>query len=368
MAEIVLQGVSKWYGQYQAVRDLDLQVKDKEFLILLGPSGCGKTTTLRSIAGLESVDAGEIRIDGKRVNEIRAGERDMAFVFQLYALYPHLTVFENIAFPLRAKKIPRAEIETRVQEAARIVRLRDVLDKKPEALSSGSRQKVALARALVRRPKAFLMDEPLGSLDAKFREKVRVELKRLHLGLGATTVYVTHDQLEAMTLGDRIAVMKDGVLQQVGTPREVYDRPANAFVAAFIGSPGMNLNPGSLRREGGNLKVLLGGQYWEVPEDRLSHTLEGTLPPGNGVVLGIRPEHLLPSAPGKGILSGKVEVVEPHGSFNLLSVDCRASAFRIKVHASMTPSRGSVFHFQPAAEHACLFHPGTGETLGSDRD
>src|SRR5690242_19169558 len=247
MAEIVLRDIEKFFGDNYVIRKLNLTIKHKEFVVLLGPSGCGKTTTLRAIAGLEEIDSGDIFIDGKPVQALEAGDRDIAFVFQLFALYPHLTAYENIAFPLRATGEDRDSIDRKVRAVARAIQIEPLLSKRPSALSGGDMQRVAIGRALVRRPKAMLMDEPIGALDAKLREEMRSELKHIHLENEATTVYVTHDQVEAMAMADRIAIMHDGVLQQVGVPSEVYQYPANLFVAQFVGSPIMNVVTGAVR-------------------------------------------------------------------------------------------------------------------------
>jgi multiple sugar transport system ATP-binding protein len=259
MAEIVLRDIEKYFGAAYVIRKLNLTIRHKEFVVLLGPSGCGKTTTLRAIAGLEEIDSGDILIDGEPVQRLEAGDRDIAFVFQLFALYPHLTAYENIAFPLRATRESQASVDTKVRQVARSLQVEHLLNKRPAALAGGDMQRVAIGRALVRRPKAMLMDEPIGALDAKLREEMRTELKRLHLENGSTTVYVTHDQVEAMSLADRIAIMNDGVLQQVGTPDDVYHRPANLFVAQFVGSPVMNIAPAVLATDGNATRVALGG-------------------------------------------------------------------------------------------------------------
>jgi multiple sugar transport system ATP-binding protein len=289
MATVTLEQVSKRFpGGTFALANLDLEVRDGEFLVLVGPSGCGKSTTLNLVAGLEQADAGEIRIDGARVNEASPGARDVAMVFQSYALYPHLTVRENLAFPLRVAKVDRAIREARVLETAARLELSELLDRKPAALSGGQRQRVALGRALVRRPKVFLFDEPLSNLDAGLRTQTRGELKRLHRALGATFLYVTHDQVEAMTLADRVAVLDGGVLQQLGTPREVYDAPANRFVARFFGTPPINL----------------------VAPEVLG------LDPQPGVEVGLRPEWLEAGvgSPPAGALEGTIDLVEPLGA------------------------------------------------------
>ena len=247
MAEIVLDHVYKIYdNKVTAVTDFNLHIQDKEFIVFVGPSGCGKSTTLRMIAGLEEISKGDFYIDGKRVNDVPPKDRDIAMVFQNYALYPHMTVYDNMAFGLKLRKVPKAEIDKRVKDAAKILGLEDYLKRKPKALSGGQRQRVALGRAIVRDPKVFLMDEPLSNLDAKLRVQMRAEIAKLHQRLQPTTIYVTHDQTEAMTMATRIVVMKDGVIQQVGTPKEVYDHPRNVFVAGFIGSPAMNFFKGKL--------------------------------------------------------------------------------------------------------------------------
>ncbi len=291
MADIVLEHVSKSYPDgHTAVRDLNISIADGEFLILVGPSGCGKTTTLNMIAGLEAISSGELRIGGERVNEKAPKDRDIAMVFQSYALYPHMTVRQNIAFPLTLAKMKKAEIAQKVEDAAKILGLKELLDRKPSQLSGGQRQRVAMGRAIVRHPKAFLMDEPLSNLDAKLRVQMRGEIARLQRRLGTTTVYVTHDQTEAMTLGDRVVVMHGGVAQQIGTPDELYERPANLFVAGFIGSPAMNFFPATLTPVGLRLpfgEVTLMPQVQEVIRQH---------PKPETVIVGLRPEHLADAA------------------------------------------------------------------------
>ncbi|OBG47475.1 ABC transporter ATP-binding protein [Mycobacterium alsense] len=291
MAEIVLEHISKSYADGStAVRDLSITIADGEFLILVGPSGCGKTTTLNMIAGLEDISSGELRIDGVRVNEKAPKDRDIAMVFQSYALYPHMTVRQNIAFPLTLAKMKKAEIAQKVAETAKTLDLTELLDRKPAQLSGGQRQRVAMGRAIVRHPKAFLMDEPLSNLDAKLRVQVRGEIARLQRRLGTTTVYVTHDQTEAMTLGDRVVVMHGGVAQQIGTPEELYERPANLFVAGFIGSPAMNFFAATLTSFGLRLPF---GEVTLPPE--VQQVIEGHPEPA-GVIVGVRPEHLADAA------------------------------------------------------------------------
>ena len=291
MAEIVLSHVHKSYANgATAVKDLNLTIADGEFLILVGPSGCGKTTTLNMIAGLEDISSGELRIDGVRMNEKAPKDRDIAMVFQSYALYPHMTVRQNIAFPLTLAKTNKAQIAQKVADTAKILDLTDLLDRKPSQLSGGQRQRVAMGRAIVRHPKAFLMDEPLSNLDARLRVQMRGEIARLQRRLGTTTVYVTHDQTEAMTLGDRVVVMHGGVAQQIGTPEELYERPANLFVAGFIGSPAMNFFPATLTAMGLRLPF---GEVTLEPEVR--DVIERHAKPAN-VIVGVRPEHLADAA------------------------------------------------------------------------
>jgi multiple sugar transport system ATP-binding protein len=291
MAEIVLENVNKNYADgAAAVRDLNITIADGEFLILVGPSGCGKTTTLNMIAGLEDISSGELRIDGVRMNEKAPKDRDIAMVFQSYALYPHMTVRQNIAFPLTLAKMKKAEIAQKVEETAKTLDLTELLDRKPSQLSGGQRQRVAMGRAIVRHPKAFLMDEPLSNLDAKLRVQMRGEIARLQRKLGATTVYVTHDQTEAMTLGDRVVVMHGGVAQQIGTPDELYERPANLFVAGFIGSPAMNFFPATLTPTGLTLPL---GEVTLTPD--VQETIAAHPEPEN-VIVGVRPEHLADAA------------------------------------------------------------------------
>jgi multiple sugar transport system ATP-binding protein len=287
MAEIVLDHLTKSYaGGAAAVKDLSITIADGEFIILVGPSGCGKSTTLNMIAGLEDISSGELRIGGDRVNDKAPKDRDIAMVFQSYALYPHMTVRQNIAFPLTLAKMPKADIATKVEETARILDLGELLDRKPGQLSGGQRQRVAMGRAIVRSPKAFLMDEPLSNLDAKLRVQMRSEIARLQNRLGTTTIYVTHDQTEAMTLGDRVVVMLAGVAQQIGTPDELYSRPANLFVAGFIGSPAMNFFPATLTDVGVRLP------FGDVTLTSEVHDTLALHPTPKNVIVGVRPEHL----------------------------------------------------------------------------
>ena len=293
MAQIVLENVTKTFAEgTQAVRALSLTIPDGQLMVLVGPSGCGKTTALRMIAGLEQATSGQIFIGDRVVNELTPKERDVAMVFQNYALYPHMTVYQNIALSLKIRRIPRQEMERRVREAARILEIEDLLKRRPRELSGGQRQRVAMGRAIVRHPQAFLMDEPLSNLDAKLRVQMRAEISRIQRDLGVTTVYVTHDQTEAMTLGHQVAVMRNGVLQQVGTPQDLYRTPANAFVGAFIGSPAMNMIEATLIADGGSVVAQVGSHRLRVPPDVMSlrPALSGYV--GRSVALGIRPEDM----------------------------------------------------------------------------
>jgi multiple sugar transport system ATP-binding protein len=314
MAEVALQGVSKVFGDgTRAVDRLDLSIADGEFMVLVGPSGCGKTTALRMVAGLEEISDGDIRIGGRVVNELTPKRRDIAMVFQSYALYPHLTVFGNLAFPLRLARLPKDEIDRRVNAAAKTLDLVPYLKRKPRALSGGQRQRVAMGRAIVREPAAFLMDEPLSNLDAKLRVQMRADIKKLQSELEATTIYVTHDQVEAMTMGDRVAVMRKGELQQVAPPQDLYDQPVNMFVAGFIGSPAMNMLEARIERREGALVALVGDDAISLDERHAS--LERWV--GRDVVLGIRPENLEDGTlapPGQPRLRATVELREALGS------------------------------------------------------
>jgi len=316
MAEVTLENVTKIFpGEVVAVEDLSLRIADKEFVVLVGPSGCGKSTTLRMVAGLEEITRGTIRIDDRVVNDVPPKDRDVAMVFQNYALYPHMTVYKNMAFALKLRKFPRKDIDARVRQAAKVLGIGSLLERKPKALSGGQRQRVAVGRAIVRQPKAFLFDEPLSNLDAKLRVEMRAELKRLHRQLRTTTIYVTHDQEEAMTLGDRIVVMKDGVVHQCGGPLEVYDAPANRFVAGFVGTPPMNFLDGRLEADGG-------GAFFraEACRIRLGDEQAGRLKAreGEDAVLGVRPEAMALTAHGRfagpdNVLPAQIVVVEPLG-------------------------------------------------------
>jgi multiple sugar transport system ATP-binding protein len=363
MAEVALQNVNKNFEEVYAVRDVNLAIHDNEFMVLVGPSGCGKTTTLRMVAGLEAISSGRILIDDKVVNELPPMDRDIAMVFQNYALYPHMSVFDNMAFGLKMRKFDRADIARRVQEAADILGIHDLLKRKPRQLSGGQRQRVALGRAIVRHPRVFLFDEPLSNLDAKLRVQTRVELKKLHNRLGTTAIYVTHDQVEAMTLGDRVVVMKDGLVQQVGEPLDLYNTPANRFVAGFIGSPAMNFLPVRLAQNTGQVWAENDGVRIRLPGELGARlTRRGA----KDVVLGIRPEDLSVAStdqPTDLSFDAVVEVVEKLGSETLLDAavgqemivasvdpDIRVAA-REKLRLAMNPER---IHFFDASTEVAI--------------
>jgi multiple sugar transport system ATP-binding protein len=331
MAGVSFDQVSKVYPDgTRAVDEISLSIEDGEFMVLVGPSGCGKTTALRMVAGLEEISEGVIRIGERVVNHVPSRDRDIAMVFQSYALYPHLSVFENIAFGLRLHKVPKDEVDTRVHEAARILDLEPFLKRKPRALSGGQRQRVAMGRAIVRQPQAFLMDEPLSNLDAKLRVHMRAEVSRIQRNLGTTTIYVTHDQVEAMTMGDRVAVMRKGEIQQVETPQELYDRPVNLFVGGFIGSPAMNMVEATIERSDGTLAAVAGSQRIVLDDETLSARPALRAYEGRDVILGIRPEDLDDAALASDVsedqrLRGKVELREALGAEIMVhfSVDAR---------------------------------------------
>jgi multiple sugar transport system ATP-binding protein len=317
MADIHFAHVSKVYGHdHVAVRDLNLEIVEGEFMVLVGPSGCGKTTALRMVAGLEEITDGEIRIGDRVVNELAPRDRDVAMVFQNYALYPHKNVYDNLVFGLRMRKVSKDEQRRRVEEIARILGLSDMLERRPAQLSGGQRQRVAMGRAIVREPKAFLMDEPLSNLDAKLRVQMRAEIARIQQTLKVTTLYVTHDQVEAMTMGHRVAVMRDGILQQVDEPERIYDEPTNLFVASFVGSPAMNLLEGEVRLDGDGVVVRLGDTDVDAPQQLARHA-------GGTVAVGIRPEHVRPAfGNADGVrIRGLVLLVEPLGSEVLVHVE-----------------------------------------------
>ncbi|MGH2631740.1 MAG: ABC transporter ATP-binding protein [Actinomycetota bacterium] len=320
MADIAIEGATKVYPDgTEAVSDLDLDIRDGEFVVLVGPSGCGKTTGLRMVAGLEEISSGTVRIGDRVVNDLPPKDRDVAMVFQNYALYPHMSVYENMAFALKLRKLSKGEIARRVSDAAEILGLTEYLQRKPKALSGGQRQRVAMGRAIVREPQAFLMDEPLSNLDAKLRVQMRAEIAKIQGDLGVTTIYVTHDQTEAMTMGDRVAVLKQGRLQQVDAPQVLYDRPGNLFVAGFIGSPAMNLVEAALDREGDRLKLTFGSTVLELDRNVLDRRPGLRRYEGGRVVAGIRPEDLedaalAPGAPAGRRMTAAVDLLEALGS------------------------------------------------------
>ena len=343
MAEVILKNIKKVYPHQEpakkkkgseekktnlqitdegvlAVQEFSLNIADKEFIVLVGPSGCGKSTTLRMVAGLEEISGGELYIDGKLMNDVAPKDRDIAMVFQNYALYPHMTVRENMAFPLKLKKYPKEEIRKRVDQAAEVLGITEYLDRKPKALSGGQRQRVAIGRAIVREPKVLLMDEPLSNLDAKLRNQMRAEIIKLRQRIDTTFIYVTHDQTEAMTLGDRIVIMKDGVIQQIGTPQEVFDHPTNLFVAGFIGTPQMNFFDAELVKEDGRYAVVLENARVELSEAKQANLARKQVQPGP-ITLGVRPEHISLAGDASQAVRGTVDVAEMMGSAVHLHVD-----------------------------------------------
>jgi multiple sugar transport system ATP-binding protein len=354
MAKVVMERLNKHFGEVKAVKDLDLDIPDKEFVVLVGPSGCGKTTTLRMVAGLEDITSGNIFIDDKVVNHLPPKDRDIAMVFQNYALYPHMTVYQNMAFGLTLRKFPKEEIQQRVKDAAEILNIGELLERKPKALSGGQRQRVAVGRAIVRKPKVFLFDEPLSNLDAKLRVQMRVELKKLHDRLRTTIIYVTHDQVEAMTMGDRIVVMKDGLKQQVGAPLELYFRPANKFVAGFIGSPAMNFMEGELLSEQGGFFFQTKVFKLRIPEDKAAK-LKGY--PEKRVIFGIRPEDL-PEAPCSVVgetFDVLVEVMEPLGSEVYLDVKAGDQSLIARAEPQTKAKPHANLCLRPASENMHFF-------------
>lgn len=352
MATVTLEGVTRRWGSVVGVDNQSLHVRDHELLVLVGPSGCGKTTTMRMIAGLEDVSSGEIRIDGQVVNDVEPKNRDIAMVFQSYALYPHLSVSDNIGFPLKLRKVPTGEIKRRVAEVAKKVDLEHLLDRRPKELSGGQRQRVALARAIVRTPRVFLMDEPLSNLDAKLRTSMRVELKHLHHELATTTIYVTHDQIEALTLGDRIAVMNAGVIQQLGTPEEIYTNPRNLFVAGFIGSPPMNFLAGTLNQGAFNAPGV---------------SIHGAADLRDGsVVLGVRPEDLMLTAGEPFDLEGSVFACELIGDSVLLTMEISGQRVSAKCDKSTRISVGELARMSVDRKNMHFFDPDTGFRLVAD--
>jgi multiple sugar transport system ATP-binding protein len=363
MAEVKLERVSKVYdGKITAVKDVDVTINDKEFVVLVGPSGCGKSTVLRMIAGLEEITSGQVSIDGRVVNDVAPKDRDIAMVFQNYALYPHMTVYENLAFGLKLRKYPKPEIAQRVQHAANILGIAGYLDRKPKALSGGQRQRVALGRAIVRQPKVFLFDEPLSNLDANLRVQMRTEISRLHHQLQTTMIYVTHDQIEAMSMGDRIVVMRDGVVQQVDTPLTIYHKPANKFVAGFIGSPTMNFMNGmisgngtrSFRQDDTGFSVGIPGSSGSAPSGR--------------VILGIRPEHIHATRPsGVSFLApftAQIEVVEPVGNEIFIYFSTGGgSHFVARIASDTAPAVGQACELLVDTSKLHFFDPASERTL-----
>ncbi len=349
MANISLKSVTKAWGEFKGVDNVDLEIRDKEFMVFLGPSGCGKTTTMRMIAGLEDQTGGEIRIDNELMNDVDARDRDVAMVFQSYALYPNMSIRENIRFPLRMRGIPASEHDTRVRKAAEMVELGDLLERKPKALSGGQRQRAALARAIVRQPKIFLMDEPLSNLDAKLRLTMRAQLKHIQRELQTTTVYVTHDQIEAMTLADRIAVMNKGKIQQLGTPDEVYNNPNHIFVAGFIGSPPMNLikgrmEKGTFRSEGIEVKGVGKGD-------------------NSSIVLGIRPEDVSIADKKSAHLKSTVYALEPTGDMTLVAAKAGDQLIVAKAARNFRRDIGASVGFEFATAHVYLFDGASGDRI-----
>jgi len=366
MAEVILKNVRKVYDKdVVAVDDANIEIKDKEFVVLVGPSGCGKSTTLRMIAGLEEITGGEISIDGTVVNDVPPKDRDIAMVFQNYALYPHMTVYQNMAFGLKLRKYPKDEIDARVQEAAEILGIQELLERKPKALSGGQRQRVAVGRAIVRKPKVFLFDEPLSNLDAKLRVQMRTEISKLHTSLEATMVYVTHDQVEAMTMGDRIVVMKDGLIQQIDEPLNLYNKPVNQFVAGFIGSPSMNFIRGTLSSNGsgmvfdeGNVQIVLPAGHC----DQLGGHVD------QEVTLGIRPEDIHdPDTIGRNVetveIEAKVEVVEPMGNEVFLNLTTGKTAFVARVDPLHMPQIDQTVKLAVEIDKAHFFDSGSEKSL-----
>ena len=381
MATVSLQHIRKVYpaaGKKKkdgengvlVVKDFNLEIADKEFIVLVGPSGCGKSTTLRMIAGLEEITDGDLLIDGKRMNDVEPKDRDIAMVFQSYALYPHMTVYENMAFALKLRKTPKDEIDRRVKAAAEILDITQYLDRKPKALSGGQRQRVAIGRAIVREPKVFLMDEPLSNLDAKLRNQMRAEIIKLRQRVNTTFVYVTHDQTEAMTLGDRIVIMKDGIAQQIGTPQQVFDHPANMFVAGFIGSPQMNFFPAKLERDGDSYKLTCQGATIALTPAAVE-TLKQKNTPAMEVIAGIRPEHVhFAAAGGNDTITARVDVSEMMGSEIYLHVDSQGKDMVLRIPTTELPAEyragipyGTEVHFSFPPQLIHMFDPATEENL-----
>ena len=368
MASLSLQHINKTYPNgFQAVKDFNLEIEDKEFIIFVGPSGCGKSTTLRMIAGLEEISGGTLKIGDKVMNDVEPKDRDIAMVFQNYALYPHMTVYDNMAFGLKLRKVPKDQIDKAVREAARILDLEKLLDRKPKALSGGQRQRVAMGRAIVRKPKVFLMDEPLSNLDAKLRVQMRIEIAKLHENLGATIIYVTHDQTEAMTLGTRIVVMNAGVVQQVDTPRKLYDEPCNLFVAGFIGSPQMNFLDAQCEVSGDKVLLNVGPAKIELPPAKAKKLIDGGYA-GKTVVLGIRPEDVhdepmfIASSPNT-VIEATIRVYEMLGAEVYLHFDYEGANMTARVDPRTTARNGDTVKFAFDAEKIHVFDKETEMTI-----
>ncbi|MEO8923133.1 MAG: sn-glycerol-3-phosphate ABC transporter ATP-binding protein UgpC [Caldimonas sp.] len=357
MASVTIQSVRKNFGETAVLHGVDIDIADGSFTVLVGPSGCGKSTLLRMIAGLEEISGGEIKIGTKRVNDVPPKERDIAMVFQNYALYPHMTVRQNLAFSLMLAKKDKATIDAKVGRAAEILALSALMDRYPRQLSGGQRQRVAMGRAIVRDPQVFLYDEPLSNLDAKLRVAMRSELKELHQRLKTTSIYVTHDQIEAMTMGDRIVVMKDGRIEQIGTPLELYDHPANIFVAGFIGSPAMNFLPATLRRDGAGARLEL------ADGTRLDAPMRAGGIDGQSVVLGTRPEHL--QLANEGGIATRVVVLEPTGADTFVAGRHGATDVSAVFRERYAFAPGSTIHLQPDLQRAHLFDAGSGQRLAA---
>jgi multiple sugar transport system ATP-binding protein len=361
MASLSIQNLTKSFNKSSVLDDTSFEVKDGEFCVLLGPSGCGKTTLLRIVAGLESASSGKILIADRQVNSVPPGERDIAFVFQNYALYPHLTVFDNLAFSLRLRKLPKDEMHSRVMEAARLLEIESQLNQKPQQLSGGQRQRVAVGRAIVRRPKVFLFDEPLSNLDATLRANMRVELARLHQKLRSTILYVTHDQTEAMTLGEKIVILNHGRIQQIGPPSAIYHEPINTFVAQFVGSPQMNLIEGRLEQNGGTFSS--GSFRMDISDGLGSHAAAYV---GKPITIGIRPEDLNPSDRADARIVGDVDFIEDLGADRFIHMDCAGVELIARVSAHLPVRRGEVLHLNIEPKLLHLFDKGTRVSFEED--
>ncbi len=362
MSSITLKNLKKVYdGEVLAVNGFSMDIQDKEFIVLVGPSGCGKSTVLRMIAGLEEITEGELYIGDKKMNDVPPRDRDIAMVFQNYALYPHMTVYKNMAFGLENRKLPKDQIDAKVREAAKILDIEDLLDRKPKAMSGGQRQRVALGRAMVREPAVFLLDEPLSNLDAKLRTSMRTEIIKLHKRLGTTFVYVTHDQIEAMTMGDRIVVMKEGVIQQIGTPAEVYHQPANIFVAGFIGTPPMNFLDALIRHDANGLYLELADAYIRLPEHDQYFTADSLAQyMDKEVLLGIRPDNISISDKG---LPARVDVAEALGGETYLYLECCDAKIIVKLQGTVTKQPDEMVNLFFRPEHIHLFDKESGHNI-----